>query len=92
VADDEEQGYRLPGGNGKGAVLLDGTVRRPARPWTPTAHVLLMHLEARGFDEVPRVVGMDELGPEVLTFLPGTTVECGGRGRYGYTLMTHSRT
>ena len=65
---------RLPGGNAGGAVLVDGTVRRPTGPWTPAVHALLRHLEAHGFDGAPRVLGMDERGREILTFLPGATV------------------
>jgi Ser/Thr protein kinase RdoA (MazF antagonist) len=64
----------LPGGNAGGAVLVDGTVRRPAGPWTPTVHALLDHLESRGFAGVPRALGMDGHGREVLTYLPGETV------------------
>lgn len=65
---------RLPGGNDGGAVLVDGTVRRSTGPWTPAVHALLRHLEARGLSGVPRVLGMDEQGREVLTFLAGETV------------------
>jgi Phosphotransferase enzyme family len=68
----EEQ--RLPGGNAGGAVLVGGTVRRPTGPWTPSVHALLRHLEARGFAGAPRVLGLDEQGREVLTYLPGETV------------------
>lgn len=65
---------RLPGGNAGGAVLVDGTVRRATGPWTPAVHALLRHLEGRGFAGAPRVLGTDEQGREVLTFLPGETV------------------
>lgn len=65
---------RLPGGNAGGAVLVDGTIRRPTGPWTPAVHALLRHLEAHGFDGAPRVLGIDERGREILTFLPGATV------------------
>ena len=64
----------LPGGNAGGAVLAGGTVRRPAGPWTPAVHALLRHLEARGFAGAPRVLGLDEQGREILTYLPGETV------------------
>jgi len=64
----------LPGGNAGGAVLTGGTVRRSTGPWTPAVHALLRHLEARGFDGAPRVLGLDEQGREVLTYLPGQTV------------------
>ncbi len=65
---------QLPGGNAGGAVLVEGTVRRPTGPWTPAVHALLRHLEQRGFRGAPRVLGIDEHGREVLTFLPGSTV------------------
>ncbi|MGH3972196.1 MAG: hypothetical protein ACRDS9_02560 [Pseudonocardiaceae bacterium] len=57
-----------------GAVLVDSTVRRPTGPWTPAVHALLRHLEGHGFHGVPRVLGIDEQGREMLTYLPGTTV------------------
>ncbi|UBU11626.1 phosphotransferase [Nonomuraea gerenzanensis] len=56
-----------------GVVRVGDTVRRPASTSTPAVHALLRHLETVGFDGAPRVVGMDEFGREVLTFLPGTT-------------------
>jgi aminoglycoside phosphotransferase (APT) family kinase protein len=64
----------LAGGNAGGAVLVDGTVRRAAGPWTPSVHALLRHLERCGFAGAPRVRGIDDRGREVLTFLPGDTV------------------
>lgn len=65
---------RLPGGNAGGAVLAEGTVRRPTGPWTPAVHALLRHLEAHGFEGAPRVLGVDEKGREMLSFLPGATI------------------
>ena len=65
---------RLPGGNAGGAVLVGGTVRRPTGPWTPAVHALLRHLADHGFEGAPRVLGTDEQGREVLSFLPGATV------------------
>ncbi|GAA1672434.1 hypothetical protein GCM10009733_082000 [Nonomuraea maheshkhaliensis] len=56
-----------------GVVRVGDTVRRPASTSTPAVHALLRHLEAAGFDGAPRVVGMDGLGREILTYLPGTT-------------------
>lgn len=56
-----------------GVVRVGDTVRRPVGPFTPAVHALLRHLEAAGFDGAPRVMGVDELGREVLTYLPGTT-------------------
>ncbi|WP_113705430.1 phosphotransferase [Nonomuraea lactucae] len=56
-----------------GVVRVGDTVRRPVGPFTPAVHALLRHLEAVGFAGAPRVVGMDGLGREVLTYIPGTT-------------------
>ena len=65
---------RLPGGNAGGAVLVDGTVRRTTGSWTPAVHALLRYLQDCGFEGAPRVLGVDERGREVLTFLAGETV------------------
>jgi len=65
---------RLPGGNTGGAVRIGDTVRRVPGRWTPTVHALLRHLEAVGFDRAPRVLGFDDQGREVLSFLPGDVV------------------
>ncbi len=67
-------GERLPGGNVGGAVRVGWTVRRPTGPWTPAVHGLLDHLAAAGMDGVPRVLGVDALDREVLTYLPGRIV------------------
>lgn len=64
---------RLAGGKDEGAALVDGTVRRPVRAWSYTVHDLLRHLERRGFSGAPRVLGVDERGREVLTYLQGET-------------------
>lgn len=50
------------------------TVRRPLRPTTPAVHALLRHLERVGFDGAPRVLGVDDDGREVLTYIPGQAV------------------
>ena len=52
-------------------VRIGDTVRRPVHRWTPAVHALLRHLEAVGFSGAPRVLGFDELGREVLSFIPG---------------------
>ena len=68
-------GSRLPGGNVLGAVRIGGTVRRTAGPWTPAVHRLLLHLEKHQLPAVPRLLGVDERGREVLTYLPGQVVD-----------------
>lgn len=62
----------LAGGHDSGAVTRVGnTVRRVARSWTPSVRALLRHLEIVGFAGAPRVLGMDEQGREVLTYIAG---------------------
>jgi hypothetical protein len=68
----------LPGGSG-GVWRVDDpvhgpTVHRPTGPWTPAVHELLGHLSDAGVDGIPRVLGFDVEGREVLTYLPGRTV------------------
>ena len=48
-------------------------VVRSAKPWTPTVHALLRHLEDVGFEGAPRVVGsgFDDEGNETLTWIEG---------------------
>ncbi|MFB9683397.1 aminoglycoside phosphotransferase family protein [Amycolatopsis plumensis] len=52
-------------------VRVGDTVRRPVHPWTPAVHALLRHLEDVGFPAAPRVLGIDDEGREVLTYLAG---------------------
>jgi len=68
-------GEPMVGGNVGGAVRIGSTVRRPTGPWTPAVHALLAHLDAVGLDGVPRVLGVDEREREVLTYVPGRTVD-----------------
>ena len=75
TGDGEEDGEeRLPGGHVGGAVRVGDTVRRPVGPWTPAVHALLAHLAPR-LPGVPRVLGFDARGREVLSYLPGTVVD-----------------
>lgn len=55
----------------EGVVRVGDTVRRPFRPHTPAVHGLLRHLERVGFDGAPRVLGVDERGREILSWMPG---------------------
>jgi hypothetical protein len=50
------------------------TVRRPLRRTAPAVHALLRHLEDVGFDGAPRVLGVDDDGREVLSYIPGQAV------------------
>lgn len=65
----------FPDGNVGGAVRVGDTVRRPTGPWTAAVHSLLNFLGDAGLDGIPRVVGIDDVGREVLTFLPGHGVD-----------------
>ncbi len=64
----------LVGGNVSTVVRVANTVRRNTGPWTPAVHALLRHLEKVGFTGAPRVVGLDDRGREVLSYVEG---ECG---------------
>jgi Putative homoserine kinase type II (protein kinase fold) len=46
-------------------------VRRTAGPWTPTIHALLRRIRERGVTGVPEPLGIDGLGCESLSFIPG---------------------
>jgi hypothetical protein len=72
VADDVEQ--RLPGGNVGGAVRVGDTVRRQTGPWTPAVHALLEFLATR-VPHIPTVLGFDEQGREILTYLAGHVID-----------------
>ncbi len=60
----------LAGGSMTTVVRVGDTVRRPTGRWTPAVHSLLQHLEDVGFEGAPRVLGFDDQGREVLTYLP----------------------
>jgi hypothetical protein len=63
----------LPGNVG-GAWRVGDTVRRRVGPWTPAVHALLQFLRPQ-LPQVPEVLGMDDEGREVLSFLPGRVVD-----------------
>lgn len=58
-------------GNVSSAVRVGDSVHRSTGDWTPTIHALLAYLNDNNFTEAPRVLGFDERGREVLSFLPG---------------------
>jgi hypothetical protein len=64
----------LAGGNLTTVVRIGDTVRRETGPWTPMVHRLLEHLRKSGFDLAPHVQGIDKLGREILSFIPGDTL------------------
>ena len=62
----------LPGGDvTEGVVRLGDTVRRPLGDHSAQVHLVLRHLEASGFDGAPRLLGVDDRGREILTFVDG---------------------
>ncbi|SDT25506.1 aminoglycoside phosphotransferase family protein [Microlunatus soli] len=63
----------LEGGFVNTVTRVGDTVRRSTGSWTPAVHALLRHLEGAGFEESPRVLGIDDRDREVLSYLPGET-------------------
>jgi thiamine kinase-like enzyme len=49
----------------------DQTVIRPAGPWTPTVHALLLHLRKNGFIQAPQPFELRDDGTEVVSYLEG---------------------
>ena len=70
---DGQEEILLPGNVG-GAVRAGDTVRRRSGPWTPAVHALLGHLAGR-VPGIPEVLGFDEQGREVLSFMPGRVID-----------------
>jgi hypothetical protein len=70
---DDTDEFPFADGNVTGAVQVGATVRRATGPWTPAIHALLQYLERAGFPEAPRVLGIDERGREILTYIAGET-------------------
>jgi hypothetical protein len=70
----DETEIALPGGNVGGAVRVGDTVRRATGPWSPAVHALLAYLGDR-MPGIPAVLGHDDRGREVLSYLPGTVVD-----------------
>ena len=60
-------------------VRVGNTVHRPTNYWTPAVHDVLNYLESINFKYSPRVLGFDEQGREILTFMEG---ESGKEGWY----------
>ncbi len=50
---------------------IGDTVHRPVSWWTPAVHELLKYLESVEFKYSPRVLGFDDQGREILTFMKG---------------------
>jgi thiamine kinase-like enzyme len=65
------KGIHLTGGQMAYATRIDDTVHRTTGGWTPAVHRFLKYLEKKKFEGVPRVVGFDERGREMLAFIDG---------------------
>jgi hypothetical protein len=70
----EAEEMPLAGGDRSAVVRRGNVVLRETGPWAPTVHALLRHLEQVGFEGAPRVVGFDERGREILTYVEGEVV------------------
>ncbi len=60
-------------------IRVGDTVHRPAGWWTPSVHKLLKYLEDSNFKYSPRVLGFDDEGREILSFIEGES------GKEGWT-------
>ncbi|MEM7343835.1 MAG: phosphotransferase, partial [Chloroflexota bacterium] len=70
----DEEEIPLTGGNvNLDVVRVGNTVRRSTTAISPTAHQLLLHLEAKGFKGCPKFLGIDDKQREILSFLEGET-------------------
>lgn len=54
-----------------GVVRVGDTVRRPVDPHSEFVRQLLSHLEAVGFEDAPRYLGIDAKGRECLSYIEG---------------------
>lgn len=61
----------LQGGRENKIALIDEHIHRPSGFWSKSVHALLNHVRQKGFLAVPKPLGFDEDGNEVLTFLSG---------------------
>lgn len=61
----------LAGNDTHPVVRIGDTVHRPTSWWTPAVHELLKYLESINFKYSPRVLGFDDQGREILTFMDG---------------------
>lgn len=67
----DEKEELLAGGNVSNVYRSGNTVRRDMKPESDRIHRLLQHLEKKGFTYAPRLIGTDEKGREVLSFIEG---------------------
>ena len=64
----------LSGGVNK-ITLIDGLLHRPGQPWSQQVQSLLAHLASRGFAGAPQSFGFDADAREMVSYLPGTTLD-----------------
>lgn len=70
-----EEGERVfVGGTTPGVVRVGDTVRRPVHGRWRYVHAVLRHLEAVGFPGAPRVLGFDEQGREIVSYIEGRVI------------------
>ncbi|HKN98680.1 MAG TPA: phosphotransferase [Pseudonocardiaceae bacterium] len=61
----------LPGGFIAAPVRLGDTVRRPLGPRASFVHALLRHFDRAGWSGAPRLLGIDDAGREILSYVEG---------------------
>ncbi|MHA7136728.1 phosphotransferase [Rossellomorea arthrocnemi] len=61
----------LTGGNVSNVYRSGDTVRREQKPDSGKIHMLLQHLEKKGFDHAPKFLGIDDKDREILSFIKG---------------------
>ncbi|MDQ0208677.1 phosphotransferase [Alkalicoccobacillus murimartini] len=61
----------LDGGNMSNVYRSGETVRRDLKTDSKRVHLLLKHLERKGFDYAPKFIGIDENNREIVTFIEG---------------------
>ncbi len=70
--DGGSEGVEIPGlGSANRVWRVGNTIRRSRGPWSDTTAALLRHLEQGGFRYSPRHLGVDDLGRDILTVVPG---------------------
>ncbi|WP_459476970.1 phosphotransferase [Clostridium saccharoperbutylacetonicum] len=71
---------KLSGGNSTSVYKQNETVLREQKTWSSTIHRVLLHLEKVEYTNSPRFIGFDDMGREILSFVPG---EC--KANYPFT-------
>jgi hypothetical protein len=69
----------LQAGPDRPVVRIGDTVRRKPNWWTPAVHDLLAYLNATGFAFAPTLMGFDDQGREVLSYIEGVSGPIEGR-------------